>query len=96
MFPINNIEGIEKQEAAFEGLHVVVLFLVKPSDTDAEKFYKKINYYHYSSKKYCSMYLLGCTENDSHVYPDSQEIKSIDNGVWFYSDICFLEAKESL
>lgn len=35
MYPINNIAGIEKQEKLLEGNHVIVLLLVKPSDSGA-------------------------------------------------------------
>ena len=92
MYPINNIAGIEKQEKLLEGNHVIVLLLVKPSDSGAEEYIKKINYLHYRSKKYCSIYWLGYSPNFGCNYSDVTEIPGTDNQKWQYSDKCFTEA----
>ena len=96
MYPINNVSGIIQQEQDFDGMHIIVLFLIKPSDCDVEFFYQKINYFHYRADKYCSLYLLGCMEKKMDDYPDSQEIKAVDNKCWYYSDKCFIEAATSI
>lgn len=96
MYPINNISGIVQQERSIEGMHVIVLFLIKPSDDNAEQFYQKINYFHYRADKYCSLYLLGCMKNQTNNYPDSQVVRAVNNESWYYSDKCFIEAINSI
>lgn len=96
MYPINNIAGIEKQEKLLEGNHVIVLLLVKPSDSGAEEYIKKINYLHYRSKKYCSIYWLGYSPNFGCNYSDVTEIPGTDNQKWQYSDKCFTKACDEL
>ena len=68
MYPINNVSGIIQQEQDFDGMHIIVLFLIKPSDCDVEFFYQKINYFHYRADKYCSLY--------QHILIDSDLKKS--------------------
>lgn len=58
MYPINDLQGIRNQESQLEGNHVVILMLVKPSDTGADEYIKQFNYLHYRSKQYCSWYAL--------------------------------------
>ncbi|MBR1762778.1 MAG: hypothetical protein IJ731_05365 [Eubacterium sp.] len=92
MYPINNIEGIEKQEAQFENKHVVILLFVKPSDIGADEYINKINYLHYRSKEYCSIYLVGYSQCfNSDEYKDVQKVRGVDNEEWEYSDKCFSE-----
>ena len=96
MFPINNIEGIEKQEQKIEGNHVVALLLIKPSDNNADEIISNFNYYHHLSEKYCSIYLLGYSPNFCEKYPDVVKITGVNKQEWEYSDKCFIEACNEL
>lgn len=96
MYPINDLQGIRNQEAQLEGNHVVILMLVKPSDTGADEYIKKFNYLHYRSKQYCSIYLLGYSQDFYGKYKDITTVKGIDNQEWQYSDECFSEVCDEL
>ena len=96
MNPVNNIKGIDAQEKLLEGNHVVILLLVKPSDKNADDMIKQINYLHYRSDKYCSIYLVGYSIKFGDDYKDVRVISGIDNQEWQYSDKCFLEACDEL
>ena len=37
MFPVNDLNGINKQEILLEGNHAVILLFVKPSDKNADE-----------------------------------------------------------
>ncbi len=96
MYPINDLQGIRNQEAQLEGNHVVILMLVKPSDTGADEYIKKFNYLHYRSKQYCSIYLLGYSQDFYGKYKDITTVKGIGNQEWQYSDECFSEVCDEL
>ena len=96
MYPVNNIKGIYEQEKQLEGNHVVILLLVKPSDSNADDYIKRFNYLHYRSKRYCSIYLLGYSQKFSEEYHDASSVQGIDNQEWQYSDKCFAEACDEL
>lgn len=96
MYPINNIQGIYNQESELEGNHVIILFLVKPSDTGADDYIKKFNYLHYRSKRYCSIYLLGYSQDFQGKYIDAISVQGIDHQEWQYSDQCFSDACDEL
>jgi len=96
MYPIYDIDGIEKIERDIEEQHVVIFLIVKPQDENADEFIENINYWHKLSKRYCSIYMLGYSEDFSGSYSDAKEIKGVDNGKWEYSDSCFIEVRENL
>lgn len=96
MFPVFNLEGIKEQESMLEENHVIILFLVKPSDKGADDYFKQFNYYHYRSGKYCSIYVLGCSQNFNGKYLDVVSVVGVDNQEWQYSDQCFAEACDEL
>lgn len=96
MYPIYDIKGIEEIEKEIEEQHVVIFLIVKPQDRNAVEFIRNINYWHRLSGRYCSIYMLGYSESFLGVYPDAQNVRSIDNGTWEYSDTCFIEVREKL
>ena len=96
MYPINNLIGIEQIEKGIEEKHVIIFLLLKPSDTDADDYIKNFNYWHYLSKKYCAIYLLGYSKMKSSDYPDFQTISGTDNEDFYYSDRCFIEVCDQL
>ncbi len=96
MYPMNNLQEIYNQESQIEGNHVVVLLLVKPSDSGADEYIKKFNYLHYRSKRYCSIYLLGYSQDFGGKYTDVLSVQGVNKQEWQYSDQCFTEACDEL
>ena len=96
MYPANDINGILAQEKDLEGSHAIILLFVKPSDVNADSIIKKFNYLHYRSKRYCSIYLVGYSQDYFENYQDAQEIIGVDNTTWYYSDGCFVDVCDQL
>lgn len=96
MYPVNDIGGIYDQEAKLEGSHVIIFLLVKPSDSSADDYIKKFNYLHYRSKQYCSIYLLGYSQDFVGKYHDKMYVQGVDNQEWQYSDQCFSNTCDEL
>ena len=96
MYPINNFDGIVEQERNLTGSHVIVLMLIKPSDKNADDYIKHFNYWHYNSREYCSIYLLGYSQNFTNDYQDVIKVNGIDNTTFDYSDCCFIEVRDQL
>ena len=96
MYPASSLVEIKEHENCLEGKHVIILFLLKPSDEGATSYYKSLNYYHYLASGYCSIYLLGYSPTLDNSYDDIQEITSINNNMWQYSDNCFIDLRKEL
>ena len=91
MKPVSKLNSIIESERKIEGDHVVALLLVKPSDSNANEYIEKFNYYHYLSDKYVSIYLIGYSNDFCGEYPDAVVAGKIDNRELQYSDKCFIE-----
>ena len=74
MYPIYDIQGINQIEESKEGKHVIILFIVKPSDSNANEILDKINYFHHRSNRYCSIYLMGYSMGFADKYKDAIRI----------------------
>lgn len=96
MYPIYNIEGIEKIERDTKEKHVVIFLLIKPHDKNAAEFISRFNYWHQLSDRYCSIYLLGYSQDFFGKYNDYVIVNGIENGNFQYSDKCFIEVREQL
>lgn len=96
MYPINNLKGICNQESRLKGNHVIIFLLVKPSDPNADEYIRMFNYLHCRSRQYCSIYLLGYSQNFNDEYSDAVNVNGIDNQEWQYSDKCFTDACDEL
>lgn len=97
MFPIFDLEGVEKDLKCRHDRRAIILLLVKPSDQEADSLIRNFNYYHYDSAEACSIYAAGysreCFRAD---YRDAREICSVDGESWWYSDRCFAGFKDQL
>lgn len=97
MFAVNTYEEIEANERQMAERHIIVLLFVRPSLPGADKVIAEFNYLHYNSRKYCSIYAVGYTNNrDDQSYKDYQTIKGVDSSEWFYSDCAFVDFKNKL
>jgi hypothetical protein len=97
MFAVNTYAEIEKNEKQLDEKHIIVLLFVRPSLSDSEKIIAEFNYLHYNSRKYCSIYAVGYS-NDKHEqsYQDYQTVKGVDGADWYYSDRAFVDFKDKL
>lgn len=97
MFAVTNFDGILKQEKENKRKQIVIMLLVKPSDAGADFIINKFNYLHHKSKRYCSIYAVGYSENQ---YINGEkayiEVDGIDRNKWYYSDKVFIEFQEEL
>lgn len=92
MFAINNFNGIIEQERCINEQHIVILLFVKPSDKGASDIINQFNFIHHSSRRYCSIYAIGYSEDSFSLdYPDVKKINAVNNSDWYYSDKCFIE-----
>lgn len=97
MFAVNTYEEIEINERQLAEKHIIVLLFVRPSLTGAEKIIAEFNYLHYNSRKYCSIYAVGYTNNMcEQSYSDYQIVKGVDGDNWYYSDRAFVDFKDKL
>lgn len=97
MFSVTNYGGILEQEKKNNRKQIVVMLLVKPSDEGAEHIINKFNYLHHRSKKYCSIYAVGYSENSEiEGVPADKEVDGINGKKWYYSDACFVDFQETL
>jgi len=97
MFAVNTYEEIVKNEQILNEKHIVVLLFVRPSLPGAKEIIEEFNYLHYNSRKYCSIYAVGYT-NDRNVnsFKDYRKINGVDNADWYYSDGALVEFKNQL
>lgn len=97
MFPVTNYSGILEQEKKSQRKQIVIMLLVKPSDDSADLIINKFNYLHHKSRRYCSIYAVGYSENQ---YIDGvkadKEIDGVDGRKWYYSDNIFIQFQEDL
>lgn len=97
MFPVFDLEGVERDLKRRDDRRAILLLLVKPSDQEADSLIRNFNYYHYDSAEACSIYAAGfsreCFRDD---YRDAREICSVDGKSWWYSDRCFVGFKDQL
>lgn len=96
MFPIHDLEGIEKIERNIEGNHIIILLMVKPQDENAEEIIRNFNYMHVLSGKHCSIYPIGYSEGFCERYPDAIPIDGAGHVTWEYSDTCFIKVCKQL
>ena len=96
MYPIYDIKGIEEIEKEIEEKHVVIFLVVKPHDQNADEFISRFNYWHQLSKRYCSIYLLGYSQDFFGEYPDAIQVTGVENKEIQYSDSCFIAVREQL
>lgn len=96
MFPIYDLEGINDIESEMEGSHVILLLFVKPSDKNADDILRLLNYWNRKSERYCSIYLIGYSQNFMKKYMDVRQIESINGEIWEYSDKCFIDVCNQL
>lgn len=97
MFPVNNLEGIEKQLKRMKKPQAVFLMFIKPSDENADEIISNFNYYHANSGDYCSIFAAGYCQGDfSGQYADARIVQALNTEEWWYSDQCFVEFKDQL
>lgn len=97
MFPVTNYNGILEQEKQSLHKQIVIMLLVKPSDDGADLIINKFNYLHHKSRRYCSIYAVGYSENQfiDGIKAD-KEIDGVGGQKWFYSDSIFIQFQEDL
>lgn len=97
VFAVNTYEEIEKNEKSLNEKHIIVLLFVRPSLPGAEKVIAEFNYLHYNSRKYCSIYAVGYS-NDKYEpsFRDYHTVRGIDGVDWYYSDRAFVDFKTRL
>lgn len=97
MFPVFDLNGIERDLKIREDRRAILLLLVKPSDQNADSLIRNFNYYHHDSAGTCSIYAAGfgkgCFADE---YKDAREVCCVDGESWWYSDQCFVGFKNQL
>ena len=96
MYPIKDLEGIERIESKSRDKHVVLLLFVKPSDNNADDYISKINYWNAKSGKYCNIYLVGYSEYLSAKYDDAIIVSRFKDKDIEFSDTCFIEITDHM
>jgi hypothetical protein len=97
MLAVMNFDDIKKSELELAEKHIVVLLLVKPSDYEAHSMIDQFNFLHFDSGKYCSIYAAGYSAfGFPDKYSDVNQVTTVNNKIWYYSDHCFVEFKNSL
>lgn len=97
MEPVFNFAGIESMERKNLGTrHAIFLLLVKPSDNNSTDIINQFNYYHFASRRYCSIYAPGYSLVHFPNGYDNQSAAFVEGREWFYSDRCFVEFQVEL
>lgn len=96
MYPIYDLEGINQIESEIDDKHVILLLFVKPSDENGEDMLRKLNYWHFKSDNYCSIYLMGYSRNFRKQYLDIRYVEGPESERWEYSDKCFINVCNAL
>lgn len=96
MYPIYDLKGIDQIESSIEEKHVIILLMVKPSDNNAASILNLLNYWHQKADKYCSIYIMGYSQNFMKCYSDIKQVKGPENETWEYSDKCFIDVCNAL
>ncbi|NBH36355.1 hypothetical protein D3Z58_23240 [Clostridiaceae bacterium] len=98
MFAASTYEEIIAREKQVENLEIVVLLFVKPTSQEALDIIKEFEYIYYNSKRYCSIYAIGYSDDfgkasNSATYA---KVQTILNSEWYFSHEAFVEFKEKL
>lgn len=97
MFAASTYDEVEAIEKKVENLEIVVLLFVKPTNQDAMDVIKEFEYIHYNSKKYCSVFAVGYTDDFCKAKDKTyRKIDAVLNGDWYYSTKAFVEFKSKL
>lgn len=97
MFPVFDLEGIEKDLKQRDDRRAVLLLLVKPSDQGSDSLIQSFNYYHHDSAEACSIYAAGFGRGRfTDEYRDAFRVCDVDGESWWYSDQCFVGFKNQL
>lgn len=97
MFAVNTYNEIEENERILNEKHIVVLLFVRPSLPDAYNIINEFNYIHYNSRKYCSIYAVGYSNNKIKTQNlDFKSVEGICGNEWYYSDEAFIDFKDKL
>lgn len=95
MYAVNTYEQIECQENKLNENHIIVLLFVRPTSTGAREIINEFSYIHHDSRKFCSIYAVGYTD-DPNEFEYSRKIEGVDGAAWYYSDKEFIDFKEKL
>jgi len=97
MYAVNTYEEIEKNERKLNEKHIIVLLFVRPSLPGAKDIIAEFNYIHYNSRKYCSIYAVGYSD-DADCCRDKEwkTVEDVAGTKWYYSDLAFIEFKDKL
>ncbi|MGL6201333.1 MAG: hypothetical protein ACRC3H_20615 [Lachnospiraceae bacterium] len=97
MFAVNTYEEIEKNERMLNEKHIIVLLFVRPSLPGAKDIIEEFNYIHYNSRKYCSIYAVGYSDNvNSCSGKEWKKVENVAGAQWYYSDQAFVDFKDKL
>ena len=95
MYAVNTYEEIERSEKTLNEKHIVVLLFVRPSLPGAKDIINEFNYIHYNSKKFCSIYAIGYSNDPNH-FRHNTVVTGIDGAQWYYNDEAFIDFKNKL
>ena len=95
MYAVNTYEQIQTNERIINENHIIILMFVRPNEADSDTIIKSFNYLHHNSSKYCSIYAVGYT-NDESSFRYYDTVKGVNCGDWYYSDEAFVEFKNKL
>ncbi len=95
MFPVSTYEEIVQKERELNERHIIVLLFVRPSLPGAGEIIEEFSYLHYNSRRYCSIYAVGYT-NDAGKEGDYRMIQQTGGVQWYYSDQVFVDFKRRL
>ena len=95
MYAVFSYEQIEANERRLNEYHIVVLLFVRPSVPGAQSIIKEFSYLHHNTKRYCSVYAVGYT-NDPERFKSPVSVDGVDSEKWYYSDEEFVEFKRRL
>lgn len=97
MFAVNTYEEIEKNERQLDEKHIIVLLFVRPSLPGAKEIIEEFNYIHHNSRKFCSIYAVGYSDDKQcRLNGEWRMIMNVDGAEWHYSDRAFVEFKDKL
>lgn len=95
MYTVNTYEQIEQKERELNENHIIVLLFARPTVIGADDIIKEFNYIHYNSSRFCSIYAVGYTNNDS--LPEfSYKVSGVNGEEWYFSDKAFIDFKNKL
>ena len=94
MQPICSIEQIINTEKSLTEKHVIILLLIKPSDSNADSYLGLLGYLKARMDGYCTVYLPGysCPAEETH----DAVIMGPDNCEWSFSNVAFVKFCDEL